>query len=155
MFKDQPSITKLHSTLALRTFRDNGLPDNTDSSQPGTNKLPARRSDREDSAKRCEQKKTTTRGYLTELPLLQSLADEDTNSRSLATVSVIKGVLISHTANVHTMLKITGPKIHPFQDGIMNFEVLNIRKSLDENHILELCDTGPRKSYPVWRHIPV
>ena len=103
----------------------------------------------------ASRKKTTTRGYLTELPLLQSLADEDINSRSLATVSVIKGVLISHTANVHTTLKITVPKIHPFQDGIMNFEVLNIRKSLDENHILELCDTGPRKSYPVWRHIPV
>ena len=81
MFKDKPSIIKLHSTLALRTFRDNGLPDNTDSSQPGTNKLPARRSDREHSAKRCEQKKTTTRGHLTELPLLQSLADHRTQTQ--------------------------------------------------------------------------
>ena len=74
------------------------------------------------------------------LPLLQSLADEDTNSRSLQ-CPLKKGVLISHTANVHTLLKITVPKIHPFQDGIMNFEVLNIWKSLDENHILELFVT--------------
>lgn len=62
--------------------------------------LLARRSDRGDSAKRCEQKKTTTRGHLTEMnSLYKSLADED------PTVSVVKGVLVSHTANVHTLLK--------------------------------------------------